>query len=269
MKRLPALLWLSALSSTAPFAAAQGADVDARPPNRLILSANGVRLTGVDEGGGGSLSYLHYLTPDALIGLGGEHQFIADSKWTFGSLRGAVGFGAPERKTTLVAEMHYGEGDDAGRDFDYSVAVLGLSQAITSKLSIQLEGREIDVDRSNGNLPKIGVTYAWSPQWVTNVSYAESVSGNLETELTGARIDRHGRHVHVFAGGASGRADPVVLNLQPGAVLPVSNLKQGFAGIGRSFSRGEVQLIGDYLESGESERITVTLTYTGYFARAR
>ena len=269
MKRFPALLCLFVLSGAPAPDTTHAADVDPRPPNRLILSANGVRLTGVDDGGGGSLSYLHYLTPDALIGVGGEHQFIADSEWTFGSLRGAVGFGAPKRKTTLVAEMHYGKGDDAGRDFDYSVAVLGLSQAITSKLSIQLEGREIDVDRSDGNLPKIGVTYAWTPQFVTNVSYAESVSGNLETELTGARIDHYGRQVHLFAGGASGRADPVVLNLQPGAVLPVSNLKQGFAGIGRSFSRGEVQLIGDYLESGESERITVTLTYTGYFARAR
>jgi hypothetical protein len=50
-------------------------------------------------------------------------------------------------------------------------------------------------------------------------------------------------------------------------VLPVSNLKQAFAGLGIPFLRGEVQLVGDYLESGESERITVQLNFTAYFRR--
>jgi hypothetical protein len=73
--------------------------------------------------------------------------------------------------------------------------------------------------------------------------------------------------MNVFVGGASGTADPVVLNLQPGIVLPVSDLKQGFAGIGRTFPRGQIQVVGDYLESGESERITLLLNFTAYFPR--
>jgi hypothetical protein len=269
MKPFTTLLWLLSLSACPLFCAASAAEIDARPANRLILSANGVRLTGIDDGGGGSLNYLHYLAPDALIGIGAEHQFIADSRWTFGSLRASYGFGALDRKTTLFGELHLGEGDENERDFDYGVAVVGVSQSLTSKFSLQLEAREIDVDLSDGNLPKLGLTYVWSPRWLTSVSYAHSVSGNLGTELTSARIDHYGQHVNVFIGGAFGSADPVVLNLPPGAGQPVNNLKEGFAGLGKAFSRGEVQLVGDYLESGESERITVTLTFTAYFGRAR
>jgi hypothetical protein len=268
MKTLPALLRLS-LSVCPLLGAAHAAEIDARPSNRLIVSASGVRLTDIDDGGGGSLNYLHYLTPDALVGVGAEHQFIVDSEWTFGSLRGAYGFGAANRRTTVFGEVHAGEGDEDGRAFDYGVAVLGLSQSLTSKFSLQLEGRQIEIDRSHGNLPKLGLTYVWSPQWLTNISYAHSVGGNLGTELTSARIDRYGRHVNVFIGGATGSADPVVLNLPPGAALPVSDLNQGFAGIAKVFSRGEVQLVGDYLESGDSERITVTLNFTAYFGRGR
>jgi hypothetical protein len=267
MKRFLSLLWLASLSIGSLCEITFAAEIDPRPPNRLTFSANGVRLTGVDDGGGGSISYLHYLTPDAIVGIGVEHQFIADSQWTFGSLRGSYGFGAPERKTTVFGELHLGQGDEDGRDFDYGVGVLGVSQALISGLSIQLETRQIEVDRSEGNLPRVGLTYVWNTRWLSSISYAKSVSGNLGTELTTARIDHYGTLLNVFLGGASGSADAVVLNLQPGLVLPVNNLKQIFAGIGKTFARGEVQLVGDYLESGESERITAMLSFTAYFRR--
>jgi hypothetical protein len=267
MKRSAVPAWLYTLCGPALLCTAHAAEVDARPPDRLIFSANGVRLVDVDDGGGGSANYLHYVTADAMVGLGAEHQFIAESQWTFGSLRGAYGFGAPETKTTVYAELHAGQGDEDGRDFDYGVGVLGVSQALRKNFSLQLETRQIEVDRSTGNLPKLGLTYLWSLQWATNISYAKSVSGNLGTELTSGRIDYYGRPLNVFVGGATGNAAPVVLNLQPGITVPVSNLKQGFAGVSRAFSFGEVQLVGDYLESGDSERITVLLNFTAYFPR--
>lgn len=241
---------------------------DARPPNKLAFMASGVRLTGVDDGGGASLNYLHYLSANGLVGVGVEHQFIADSKWTFGSLRGSYGFGAPERRTIIYGELHGGEGDDDGRSFDYGVGVLGVSQSLTSKFSVQLETRQIDVDLSEGNLPKIGVTYVWTPQWATNISYAKSVSGNLGTKLTSARIDHYGTHLNAFLGGATGSAAPVVLNLGPGITQPVNDLNEVFLGLGKPFPRGELQVVGDYLESGDSERITLTLNFIMYFGRS-
>ncbi|MBL8270696.1 hypothetical protein [Steroidobacter sp.] len=243
------------------------AEIDARPPDKLTLSGNGSRLTdvGVDEDGyGGSLNYLHYFTPDVIVGVGGEHQAIADSSWSFGSIRAAVGHGDSASRLTVFGEFHYGDGDENDRKFDYQIGVLGLSKSFTSKFSVQLEGRQIDIDTSHGNLPKLGLTYFWSPRLSTSVSYADSVGGNLGTEIATVRLDHYGQHVNFLIGAAAGRADPSVLNLQPGVTLPVQDLKQGFIGIGKVFAKGEVQLLGDYLELESSEKVTVTLSFTAY-----
>lgn len=255
------------LSSLACAISAVGAEVDARPPDRLTLTGNGSRLTdvGVDEDGyGGSLNYLHYFTPNVIVGLGGEHQSIAESSWTFGSIRGAYGHGAPSSRFTLYGEFHYGDGDDDGREFDYQVGVLGLSRSFGTRFSLQLEGRQIDIDTTHGNLPKLGLTYLWTPRFSTNVSYAKSVGGNLGTELTTARIDHYGQRMNLLIGGATGTADPSVVNLPIGVTLPVQDLVQGFLGIGKTFSWGEMLLLGDYLELQTSEKVTVTLSFTAY-----
>lgn len=257
---------LAAVSATA-------AEIDARPPDRLTLSGNGSRLTDVDvdeDGYGGSLNYLHYFTPDVIFGLGGEHQSIAESSWTFGSVRGALGHGESSSRFTAFGEFHYGEGDEDGREFDYQVGVFGLSRSFGTKFSVQLESRQIDIDTTHGNLPKLGLTYFWTPRFSTNVSYADSVGGNLGTELTTARIDHYGQFVNLIIGGAVGRADPSVVNLPIGVTLPVQDLRQGFLGITKTFSRYEVQLLGDYLELESSEKVTVTLSFTAYLgARGR
>ena len=80
MKPLSALLCLSLSASGLASAGAFAAEIDARPPDRLTLSGSSSRLTETDdEGGGGSLNWLHYFTPNAIFGLGGEYQFVADS----------------------------------------------------------------------------------------------------------------------------------------------------------------------------------------------
>jgi hypothetical protein len=265
--RLPlaALCLSSVMAYTLAPTRVLAAEIDARPPDRLTLSGNGSRLLDIEEeGGGGSLNYLHYFTPAVIFGVGGEHQTIADSKWTFGSLRGALSHGEPQSRFNISAEVNYGDGDESGRKFDYLVAVLGLSQSFTSKFSMQLEGRQIEIDRTHGNLPKVGLTYIWTPRLSTNVSYADSVGGNLGTQLTSARLDHYGKYMNIMIGGATGDADPSVVNLQPGLTLPAQKLNQGFLGIGKTFSGGEITLLGDYLKLGESEKVTVTLSFTAF-----
>jgi hypothetical protein len=160
--------------------------------------------------------------------------------------------------------MNYGDGDDDGRKFDYSVAVLGLSQNFGRKFSVQLEGRQIDIDTTHGNLPKIGLTYVWSPRLITNVSYADSVSGNLGTQLTSARMDYYGKRINMLLGGSTGEANPAVLVLQPGVVLPASQSNEYFLGFSKPFKRAEVQLLGDLLEVSGSKKYTVTLSVIAY-----
>lgn len=265
--RLPlaALCLSSAMVYTLAPIRVLAAEIDARPPDRLTLSGNGARLTDIEEdGGGGSLNYLHYFTPDVLFGLGGEYQTIADSEWSFGSIRGAVSHGDPQSRFVISAEVNYGDGDENDRKFDYLVAVLGLSQSFGGKFSVQLENRHIDIDTTQGNLPKLGLTYLLTPRLAVNVSYADSVGGNLGTQLTTVRLDHYGTHMNFLIGGATGTADPSVVNLQPGLTLPSQDLQEGFIGIGKTFSRAEITLLGDYLQLGESEKVTVTLSFTAF-----
>jgi hypothetical protein len=243
------------------------AEIDARPPDRLTFTVHGAKLIDVDEGGGAAVSWLHYFTPDAVFGLGAEHQFIADSKWTFASVRGAFTLGEPGSRTSLFGDVNVGDGDEDGRDFNYGVAVLGVAQSFGPKFSAQIESRQIEVDNSHGNLPKLSLSYLWTPRFMTTLSYANSVGGNIGTELTTGRIDVYGSQLSFFIGAATGTADPIVLNLQPGVSLPVSNVKEGFAGFTKTFKSGELQLLGDYLESGDSEKVTVTLSYTAFLGR--
>jgi outer membrane receptor protein involved in Fe transport len=255
------------------------AEVDARPPDRLTVTAAGSKQIDFDNGGAGSLNWLHYFTPGLVFGLGAEHQFIGDATLSFGTARGAYSRGEGASKFSVFGEMNYGEGDDGlDNTFDYSVAVLGVAKAITPKFFVELESRQIDIDTSHGNLPKLGLTYVWTPHFLTYVSYAESVGGNLGTDLTSARIEYLGSAVNLKLGGSTGRADPAVIIVGGGALaaeesivrLPAVNSKQGFIGIGKTFKRGEVQLIGDYLESGDIEKVTITLSYAAFIgSRAR
>jgi hypothetical protein len=258
-------LHVASLAAVTLAPACFAAEVDARPPDRITLSGSGATLQDTDDhGGGASLNYLHYFTPDAVLGVGAEYQYIADANWTFGSLRGSWSRGDSSSRFSLYGEVNYGNGDDNGRDFDYAVEVLGISQSFTSKFFVLLEGRQIDIDTSHGNLPKLGLTYVWSPHLTTSVSYANSVSGNLGTELYSARVDYYGSHVNLLVGGAAGTAASSVVNLQPGLTLPSQDTREGFIGIGKTFSRGELLLLGDYLEFGDSDKVTVILSVTAY-----
>jgi hypothetical protein len=251
---IPALLGAASSNAT---------EVDARPPDRLTLTATDAQFRESDaSGASGSLNWLHYFTPDAIIGLGAEHQYVEEAKLNFGSLRGSVGRGEAGSRLTMYGEVHYGEGDDDGREYDYAVGALGLSKSFTPRFSVQLETRQFDIDTTRGNLPKLGLSYLWTPRLSTTASYAHSIGGNLGTELYALRIDHYGDHLNVMAGGASGRADPSVLNLEPGVVLPASDTTQAFFGLGKSFSKGELQLIGDWLEVSDTEKVTITLSFT-------
>lgn len=262
MNRTFALLSFSLASA---FSIASAAEVDARPPNRLTLSLSGAHQEDVSESGGGSLNYLHYLTPNALFGVGAEHQFIEDATITFGSARAAWGRGEAGSRTTFVGEALYGEGDDDGREFDYQVYAGSITQGITTKLSFEVEARDFDIDTTHGLLPKLGVSYLWSPRFLTYVSYAKSVSGNLGTELTTGRIDYYGSAVNLKLGGASGRANPtVILFGLDDRRIPATRTHQAYAGIGKTFKRGEFQFLVDYLETGDVEKVTVTLSFTAY-----
>jgi hypothetical protein len=275
---VPILLCLGGIawSSLASAQAAPEAPVapSHQPDDRLIFSTNGTTLTGTNGGGGGSVGWLRNPSADSVIGAGVEHQTIADAHWTFGSVSGALSRGASNERLTLYGEIHEGSGKNSAGSFKYSIVSAGISRALTGRLSLQLEDRQIDVDTTNGNLGKLGLSFVWTPRLLTALAYSHSVGSSLDritaggvkftrpTALTTLRIDEYGKKLHVLAGGAVGKASPAVVDhLNTANSIPGQALREVFLGVAVPFSNAELTLLGDYLDLSSSKRTTVTLSY--------
>jgi hypothetical protein len=255
--RLSAAAWATSLAITLCPTLGMSADGPSapQPDDRLILGANGSTLTGSSGGGGASVTWLHGMSASSLIGVGAQYQTIADSHWSFASLTGSL----TRARWSFYGEVHQGAGKIGQGDFDYSVLSAGANYTLIPGLSLQIEDRQIDIDTSHGNLPKLGFSYFWNPKLATGLWYARSVGGNLGTKLVSTRIDYYGARASFLAGGAVGPAAPAIVNLQTG-ITQERRLKQVFVGVGKPFSRADLQLVVDYLDLTASDRLTVSLT---------
>lgn len=229
--------------------------------DRIALSADGSTLSHTNGGGGGSLAWLHNFDPNALFGVAVEHQQLSVANWTFGSVNGAFTFGPDGQRYSAYGEAHEGAGDDGPHPFHYSIEALGLIGSYFKRLTVQVEDRQIDVETTHGNLPKVGVSYLWSPHLQTSVSYSYSVSGNLGTRLPGFRIDAYGANFSYLAGAAYGPASAAVLGLD--FTVPVHRLKEAYVGLSKPLPHphSEITLIADYQDLSGSTRYIVTLNY--------
>ena len=231
---------------------------------RLVFSTNGSTLTGGSGGGGGSATWVGNLGNGTVIGAGAEYQQISNAHWTTGAFSGSLALGL---RTHLYIEGHEGAGDLGNHAFHYSVVVGGLLEQLSSKLSVQLEERRIDIDTSHGNLPKLGLSFQATPRLLASVSYAYSVGGNLGTRLATGRIDYTGTGISAIAGIAGGPVAPAVVNLLGNVVAPAAQLREGFLGIGKPLGRTDWLLVGDYQDVSGTKRISVSLTCTVHLHR--
>jgi hypothetical protein len=230
--------------------------------DRIAVSANGSSLTGTNGGAGASLGWLHNFDPDTLIGVAAEHQVLSVSHWTFGSLSGAITRGAGDQRYTFYGDAHEGAGDDGPNAFKYRIETLGVTGTYFHQLSATIEDKQVNVETTSGNLPKLQLAYLWNPKVQTTVSYAYSFGGNLGTRLTTARVDVYGHQVNFLAGGAVGQASPSLLGVVSGGNLTLSphQLREGYVGVVKPFPslRSELTFIVDYqrLSGGQGAVIT-------------
>lgn len=228
--------------------------------DRISLTGNGSTLTGTNGGEGGAIGWLHNFDPNTLLTLGAEHQRLGDAHWTFGSLSGAFSTGLDNGRYTFSGEAHEGSGVDGRNSLRYKIEAIQVTGTYFHRLSIQLEERRIDVETLHGNLPKLTVSYLWTPQWQTSFARSDSAGGNLGTQLNSVRIDHYARSVNLLAGASYGRASPIIIDL--GIVSPGHILREGYVGASKTFARRtEVTLTGDYLNLSGSKRATLTLSF--------
>ena len=231
---------------------------------RLVFTTNGSTLTGGSGGGGGSVTWVGDITPQVVMGAGAEYQQIANAHWTTGNFSGSLALGGEQPKTHLYIEAREGAGDVGDHAFRYSLASLGLLGQLTPELTLQLEERYIDIDKSHGSLPKLGLTYRVTLELSASVSYAKSFRGNLGTRLVTGRMDYTGVSFNAMAGLAGGPAAPAVIFSGPGVnlVAPGPRLREGFVGIGKTFGRADWLLLGDYQDVSGTRRTTITVNCT-------
>jgi hypothetical protein len=229
--------------------------------DRIAISLNGTTLPKTNGGGGGSLGWTHNFDADTLAGAAAEPQERSVARWTFGSVSGALTRGSANGRYSFYGEAHEGAGDDGPHAFKYSIEALGLIGTWFRRFSVQLEDRQIEVEKTHGNLPKVGVSYLWNRHVYTSVSYVHSVSGDLGTHLTSGRIDLYGTKLNYLAGVSYGQASPAILGL--GFTRPGQTLKEVYGGVTKPFPRlrGTLGLVADYQDLAGSPRFAVTLNY--------
>lgn len=248
-----ASVWVLVL--IAPGAAAASTSVD-----RIAVSGDGATLSGTSGGGGGSLNWLHNFDPDALVTLGGEHQKLGPAHWSFGSLSGALTRPLGDGRYTFSAEAHEGSGVDGIHPFKYHIEAAGVTGTYFHQLSAMLEYRYIDVETTHGHLPKLQLSYLWTPHWQTTASYAVSAGGNLGSRLGSLRVDHYSPVVNLLAGGIYGQASATLLGVH--IPIPGNVLREGYAGVSKTFARRtDVTLTGDFQNLSGTKRTTVTLAF--------
>jgi hypothetical protein len=214
--------------------------------DRIALSAQGSSLTNTGGGGGASAGWLHNFDADTLLGVAAQYQALSVSHWAFASLNGAITRGPGDQRYTLYGQADEGAGRDGRNAFKYRLETLGVTGTYVHRLSATLEDKQVNVESTHGNLPKIQLAYLWNPSLQTTVGYQHSFGGNLGTHLTTVRVDVYTPQVSFLAGGAVGQASPSVLGIN--LTLGPHDLREGYVGVAKSFPRlrSELTLIVDY-----------------------
>ncbi len=246
-------------TATGTIAPAQGPSPPPQAPStaddRIAFSANGSSLTGTHGGGGASLGWIHNFSSDTLLGAAAEYEALSVSHWSFGSLSGSMTRGPGNQRYTFYGEAHEGAGDDGNKAFKYRLEAVGLSGTYFHRFTATVEDKQVNVETTHGNLPKLALSYLWNPHIQTQLSYQYSFGGNLGTRLTSGRIDIYGRGVNFIAGGAAGQASPSLLGQL--LTLPPHHLTEGYLGLTKPLPRlrSELTLIIDYqhLSGGSGE----------------
>jgi hypothetical protein len=214
--------------------------------DRIAVSANGSSLTGTGGGGGASAGWLHNFDADTLLGVAAQYQALSVSHWAFASLNGAITRGPGDQRYTFYGQADEGAGRDGRNAFKYRLETFGVTGTYDHRLSATVEDKQVNVESTHGNLPKLQLAYLWNRRIQTTVGYQHSFGGNLGTRLTTARVDVYTSQVSFLAGAAIGQASPSVLGIN--LTLGPRDLREGYVGVIKSFPklRGDLTFIVDY-----------------------
>ena len=256
-------LWLLLLAVSGPVTAA-GPALAGPPAGEPVAEINGThvlvitgqldRLEG-DRGSGGRVDYAYSLVDGNGVTLAAAGYELAGSRWAYGEVGGGRALGS---RRVLSGGGSLGSGERGRESFGYERYGLGLAlEAIEKRLVLTLEDEYYDIDTTRGNLLTLRAGATLSPRLTVEVHRSESLSGNLDSDFTGLRLDGAGSRFGWLAGGGAGRSRPEILDLVGSAAS--TDLREIFAGVRVPVSGSQLVLVVDYLDLDGVDRLTVTL----------
>jgi hypothetical protein len=249
-----------AMASSGARAAAQdrAAPVPQRPSDTLVVNAELTDIGGGSQGGSAAVEWLHPLSPSKSVNAGVGSFSLVGTSWTYGRA-GALWRAS---RTTLHGQADLGAGHDQRGSFAYRVAQATVEQQLVpGRLSLEVQDRFIDIDRTAGNVVKLGMTLVPMRALALSGAVHSATAGNLDARFASVRVDGYSHGATVFGGVSGGRSHSTLVGLADDG-SPGQNLLEVAAGVTVPIKRLRITLGIDSLHLGETRRQTLTMNWT-------
>jgi len=229
---------------------------DTHPSDSLIVAGQTDTISPGHGGGGGSLDWVHPSVNGTTLTAGASSFSIGDSRWSLGRVGGAI---RPDERTILQGQASLGSGRTAGSPFAYRLFNAGLSYLASTATYIKAEDEYVDIGATHGHLLKTGAVFIPSTRLSADISYAHSLSGNLNSEFASARVDWQTEPARLLGGLAWGRSAPDLLNIDVGSGNGDQAFREFFVGMAIPVSGVELTAVADFVNLDTGRRRTLTL----------
>jgi hypothetical protein len=230
---------------------------DTRPSDSLIVAGQVDTISSGHGGGGGSLDWVRANGNGTTLTAGVSSFSISDSHWSFGRVGGSIRL---DERTIVQGQASLGSGRTAGSPFAYRLFNAGLSYAASSTIYVKAEDQYVDIGATRGDLLKAGALFVPSTQLSADISYAHSLTGNLNSEFAGARVDWQTEPARLLGGLAWGRSAPALLNIDVGGGSGDQAFRELFVGVAIPVSGVELMAVADFVNLDTARKRTLTLS---------
>lgn len=223
----------------------------------LIINGGFDHFTSANDGGSGSIDWVHTNELSGTYTAGFAAFSTAGSRWAFG--KGGIAFRTQER-VTIQGQASIGGGHTSGTNFTYQIYDGGLIYKTSSRLYLKFNDEYLQIGATRENLLKPGVMLIPTKRFAADLTYAHSATGNLNTRFFLGRFDFKTRPINFLGGFGIGHTTPEILNVSVGSLSVNQHFSEGFFGFGVPLSGAELTVVADFPNLQAIHKQTLTLS---------
>ena len=222
----------------------------------LIVSGGFNRVSSGPAGGVTSLDWVHLSGNGKTYTTGAEAHSVGDNRWAFARLSSPL-FEIDRFESRIGASI--GGGKTAGERFPYQIYHASASYQATHQFYLTLSEQYLRLGEARGHLIKPGVTIFLNPRLTTELSFARSIGGNIQTQLVSGRLDLAGRPAGFFGGVVIGHTSPEIVRIGFGNETPGQRMREAYFGIRFRFREIEWTVVADFPDLGTNRQQIYTV----------